>query len=392
MTTKSRSWTARWPWGLVFVLGCAAAYAWRQPRAPQLPQGVEPQQYQAANDDFQQRYGRPASRIEVLSLLAERAVHDERLPTAVACFREIPSTQRVYGPSARLQEAQVLLRLNRALEAERSFREFLSLAERNPAMAAPSVATARKWLLYILSVELRLEERKTLLAEIHAQGAADLFDSKQFFFPNLLIFHSTTGRERLAEFLREAPDDPQLLVAQARYLTMLGKLDESQRLLEPLCQERPNDRTASAALLECYFEQNDQDRFRQLARALPAERDEEPWLLMRMRGQFLLQQRRWHEAVAQFQRLLAQDPANPWANMGLARAYEELQEAPARDETQRKSLVLSRIRLNLKNVNDGNVPAIEELADACDQIDFTDAAAVFRQHAQRFKQAPAATR
>ena len=77
----------------------------------ELPAGVSPEQYRRAEQEFQEMYGRSAERRDVLLLLGEAAVHADRLQVALACFREVPTADPLYGPSARLQEGQVLARL-----------------------------------------------------------------------------------------------------------------------------------------------------------------------------------------------------------------------------------------------------------------------------------------
>lgn len=357
-----------------------------------MPAGITHARYTAAADQLQARYGRRPTRLEVLSLLAELAVQDEELATAAACFQQIPSTHPAFGRSARLQEGQILLRLNRARDAERSLREFLRLAAANPSTATEHVIVARNWLLYLLSVELRLEERKTLLAEIHAQGLADVFDSKQLYFPHLLLWHSSSGRHRLAQWLTEDPSDPQLRLAEGRYLIMEGRLAEARRWLSDLVEEHPGDRACAAALLECCFEQNDWDAFVERAQSLPAPAPDDPWLLTHMRAQWALREKRWDDAVAHFQQLLEADPANPWCPMGLAQAYAGLQQPHLQEAARQRALKLARIRQQLVTVKEDAPNASRKLSAECDELGLTDAAETFRRHAVRIERTLEATR
>ena len=374
---------------VVLVAALAVAGGWWLSRPAELPDGVSPAEYKQAKLRFLKMYRRNPGRIDVLSLAGELAVGEGRWATAVACFREVPSRDPKYGASARLQEGQVLLRLNRAHDAEQSFREFLSLAERIPSVPDEHVAVARKWLAYLLSVELRLEERKDLLADMHADGRADVFDSKQCYFPNLLLWHTSTGRRRLTEFLKEDPANRVLRLAEGRYLTAEGRLDEAQALLEELRADRQNDLEIAAALLECLFERNDWREFAVVAKSLPGYRPGEPWLLTRMRGEFAVHVGDWQAAVNHFEHVLEADRANPWCQMGLARAFAELKQPQARDEAQRRSLVLSRIRVSLVTVKDDDYHAALELASKCEQIGLREAAETFRQHASRIQSASA---
>lgn len=369
-------------------LACAV---WYLSRDAALPVGISQDEYSDAERRFQEKYGRQPGRLDVLSLLGELAVRESRLTTAAACFREIPTDDPKYGLPARLQEGHVLARLKRAGEAERSLREFLAHAS-NTWVHRNDVVAAYKWLGYLLSVELRFEERKALLAEMHARGLADVHDSTQYYFPHLLIWHSSSGREPLAEFLKQDPQNPLLRVALARYRTFEGRLDEARALLQDLHRENPDDLYCAAALLECHFERNDWDAFAGVIRKLPERGEGEPWLLTRMRGEFALDEGRWEDAARYFKRVQSVDPANPWAQMGLAEAYAKLERPEARQEALRRSLVLARIRSKLGNVTERDPAGSLELAAACDEIGLREAAEVFRRHAARINAAAGRTR
>lgn len=375
----------RWwkPAVLVAVLAGLAVIGWRQlPDGDELPEGVTPEQYAAAERRFQEMYSAEPDRVDVLSLVAELAVGEERLEAAVASFAEIPSEHPKYGLAARFQQGQVLVRLNRADEAEENLREFLHRAAANPsAVPAQHAMTAYKWLTYLLSVQLRLEDRKPVLAEMHRYGLADVLDSKQYFFPNLLILNSPAGRQRLLEFLKEDPEDPKLQVALGRYRTAEGRLEESQAFLKQLHQQRPDDLRVAAALLEAYFEGDDRESFGQIAAALPAPQSGEPWLLTRMRGEFALQQERYDEAVGHFERALQEDPAYLPCRMGLASALGELSATDARKKALRDVEVLAEIRVDLSNVEADDPAPILDLVAKCEQIGLREAAEIFRRHA-----------
>ena len=370
---------------VVLLAGLGLVVWWRL-RPAEHPQGVSAEDYKTAERKFLALYRRKPDRGDVLSLAAELAVQEGRLPTAVACFHAIPSTTRRYGLAARLQEGQVLLQLNRARDAEQNFQELLARAD-DMTVQEDQVIAAAKRLGYILSVELRFEERRALLAQVHARGQADLFDSKQYFFPSLLIWHSSTGRHRLTEFLEQDPENSLLITARGRYLTAEGRLTEARELLDEQRRQGSDDLRCTAALLECLFETSVWPGFIELAETLPAYEIGESWLLTRMRGEFDLYERRWENAARHFELVLEKDPADPACHMGLARAYAELQRPHDRDEIQRRALILARIRVNLVNVNDGDYDAVVELAGACEKIGFSEAAQTFGQHALRIERA-----
>jgi predicted Zn-dependent protease len=373
--------------GIAIVLMGATFVAFYVLRDERLPEGVSRTDYQNAEKKFRELYRKKGGRLDVLSVAGELAVADGRLPAALACFRAIPSATPRYGLPARLQEGQVLLRLNRAREAEHSFREYLERAARDPAVGRENLIAARKYLAYLLSVELRLEDRKSILADLHADGQADLGDSKQFFFPHLLLWHSSNARQRLSEFLAEDPDNPSLRAAEARYLTADGHLDEAQSRLETFIREHPGDLTGTAALLECIYERNDWKAFREAAASLPEYASGEPWFLTRLRGELALHDEDWQGAVLFFERVLAADPANPWSNMGLARAFAGLGRSDERAKAQHRSAVIARIRVNLVNAQEESPDAVERIAEECAELGFREAAEAFGAHAARIRAA-----
>lgn len=389
MSLRGRRWR-QWKVAIsiLVVAGCAgASILWFQWRRVELPEAVSREEYRSAERRFREIYDQEPTRLDALSLLAESAVVDERLETAVACFREIPSDHAQYGPSARLQEGQVLVRLNRARQAEQSLREFLSLAfSGQAAVSRRDVIVASDWLTYVLSVELRLEDLKAVLAKMHTHGLTDVFDSKQYYFPNLLIMNSPAGRKRLRDFLAEDPRNRVLRVAMGRYRTAQGRIEEARAVLADLHREYPEDLRCAAALLECHFESGDWERFRRVAETLPQYRRGEPWLLTRMRGEWALRQERWNEAVRHFSRALQGDPAYLACHMGLARAYRELGETEKREKALDRVSVLAEVRVNLINVTEKDPEPSRDLAQACEKIGLKDAAKTFRGHARRIAQ------
>lgn len=366
-------------WGIAILAALAVGAGWWCWPVP-LPNGITQRDYDIATRRFRDLYNRRPNRLDVLSIAGELAVRDDRLAAAAECFHQIPIGHPRYGAAARLQEAQVRLRLNQAVAAEQNFREYLGWMKGGD---PESVKLARKWLTYILSVELRFEERHLELAAAHEAGTADLSDSKQFFFPNLLIWNSATGKRRLADFMAADPADFGLQVAHGRYLTGSGQLDDALMTLNELHRQQPGGLSCTAALLECLFEKNDWNQFATIAKTLPEPVAAEPWLLTRMRGEFALHENRWDDAIRAFDRLAEMEPANPWSAMGLAKAYREQNRQAEREATLARALVLSRIRVSLSNVRENNVDAIRNLANECRQLGLAKAADVFDGHAVR---------
>lgn len=350
-----------------------------------LPAGLAESDYKRAAALFHTLAGRAPDRGDVLFTLGELATEEGRLETAAASLEAIPLTDPRYGLTARRKLGELLIRLDRVPQAEAVLREFLHLAGGDPSVSPEELDAARHWLSFLLSVELRFEERAAVLRDIHAAGRANVFDSKQLFFPNLLIWNSTLGRDRLQRFLEQAPDDPRLNVAEGRYLIGEGRLDDARSHLEQWQQRRPEDRSCLAALLECHFERNDWDAFEAVMATAPPPDDADPWLLTHLRGEHALHQRRWEEAVEHFSRLLRVEPAHAAACMGLARAYAQLGRTEESRRMQQRNLILARIRPALRKVTESDPSAAQELAAACEELEMPEAAQVFRNHADRIR-------
>ena len=350
---------------------------------PVLPAGVTESQYRRGERMFREIYpDRQPDHFDTVSMAGELAVVDEQSAHAVAWFREIPTDHPRYGLPARLQEGAALIELDRLVEAEASLREYWREMKKAEGVNLQQARDAFKRLEYILSLEIRLEERSGLLKEIHQAGLADIRDSKHLFFPNLLLLNSTKGREKIRAALEKDPDSRTLRLAHARYQTFQGAYDEAITLLKELRGEFPENRRVMAYLLEAYFESGRTGPFEQLAEELPPYNETEPWLLTRLRGEDALADQRFRDATAHFENVLAADPANAAAQMGLANAWGGLDETEKQEAALERSSVLAEIRVNLNNVQSDAMRALRDLAEKCRKIEFEPAAEMFALHAR----------
>ncbi len=348
-----------------------------------LPPGVTQADYDRAMKWFADMYpGVDADTIDVLSMAGELAVADQRYEIALASFRAIPSDHQRYGPSARLQQGTSALELHRAVEAEKSLREYLNLAKQSQYVRFDDVVAAYKWLNYILSVELRLEDRKLVMRELHQFGLADILDSKQYFFPNLLILNSPAGRARLQQFVDADPENVVLRIAQGRYKTLEGEFEQGVVILGKVLAENPGNVSAIAGLLEALFELNDWERFAGILGQAPPFDENEPWLLTRMRGEYALEERANEEALRYFQFVLKQDPANAPCQMGVVTALAELGRTDEHEVALQRSGILAEIRVNLSNADGDAFAALQGVSRNCQQIGFVSAAQAFAKYAE----------
>lgn len=379
--------TLLWMSAACIVMFAAAGLLFWWAAQPDLPAGVTTAEYDAAIARFQADGQSQPGENAVLLLIGQTALSEARLDVARACFSAIPDSDPRFGTSARLQGAQVALRLDLAREAEQNFRTFLSMASRRRDIDPMHVLTARQWLAYLLSAELRIEERQVVLRELHQSGRANVYDSKQLYLPNLLIWPSPVGRRKVKAFLEKDPNDPMLLTAWGRYLTAEGNPAAAREILEPLCNDDPKDLRRAAALLEATFEQSDWRSFEAAYQRMPPYRDFEPWLLTRLRARFALQQANWQEAVEQFERVLLVDPSDPASHAGLARAYGELDRTQDRDRELKVSATLAPMRVELVRVTEEDADASSHLAAQCREIGLLEAAETFSAHAARIARA-----
>lgn len=356
-----------------------------------LPAGLSLAEYRLAEKQFKERFPqREVRREEALLMAADLAAADHKPDVAVACYRAIPSDQSEFGLAARLQEGLLLIENNRATEAEAAFQAYLERARVATRLAPQDVITAFKWLTFILSVEIRLEERKPLLEELHAIGLADPLDSKQLYFPQLLILNSAAGRTRIEQFLKNEPQNVRVRLAHARYKTLEGQFDVGIELLEQLHKEYPADKGIAAALLEAYFESGQAEKLGPILASLPPHQPDEPWLLVRMRAESAMLAKDYPTAEQLFKAALAQDPTYAACQIGLSRVYAAQGNSEAQQQALNRSTIMADIRVNLTKVQPNAAAAASELAVKCTELGLTDAAKAFETHAENIKRSQAA--
>ena len=351
---------------------------------PPLPQGLSDEQFQRAVADWKGLFRTQPSREDVLMLIAETSLKRRQPETAVICFAAIDSSHPRYGKSARLQEAQVLLKLNKAAAAELSFQAFLQLASQDPASADPQqLAIAQRWLAWLMAVQLRFEDRIQWLDLLLKSPQADVYDAKQRFFPTLLIWASSLGSNRLREFLAEDPTNLNLVIAAARYDTAEGRPEQAAHSLRQLRRQHPGNLRVLAALLEALFELNQLNEFSAALAAAPPHQPDEPWLLTQLRAEHELRNQNFNAAEQLFKHVLHHDPANPACTMGLANCLAGQGRTAERQQIQQRALLLARIRVQLSEVTPRDPDAAKRLASDAGQLGYQSAADAFLELASR---------
>ncbi|MCA9051064.1 MAG: hypothetical protein KDA89_20150 [Planctomycetaceae bacterium] len=368
----------------VFCVVCViVALVWYR-GLPGLPEGVSRRDYKAAEQRWKRQNGRIPDSATVLFALGQTFLAKGEPTTAVRCFDAVPVTHLELSREARLQAATALLGLNRAREAEARFVKSITAATDESESGRHRTATARDWLVYLYSVQLRFEERHDVLRRLHADGDQRITDSKMYYFPSLLIWNSTRGEHRLNEFLAEDSSDVRLRIAQGRYLSGSGRIEEAKSVLSETLRAVPGNLSCVAALLECFYETADWEPADEILAGISGDSDDEPWLLSLMRGEHANHRGRFEVAERCFRRVLAQDFSNVTACMGLLRSLRERgAESDEAELLQERIRVLAVIRPRLQQIREQNPEAVQWLAEQCRRIGFTEAAQTFDDHAAR---------
>lgn len=382
-----RTLTGKYKYGLLGLvcLAIVLAFAIRMLRKDviNLPESVSQAALDETHQEFVELFHREPDEADLLMALAETAVRNEQPDVAIDCFNRIPSDHIRYGMNARFQEAEVLLRANRVEKAAACFREFLTLQENRPSLDRKYVRKARAWLVFMLTIQLRFEERKLILQQMIQNDEFDVYDAKQLYFPSLSANYSIQSSNRLGDFLEQAPTCRPLLIAQARYLVKQGKLFSADQLLHSLQLQYPTDSETIAATLECLFEMVDWKRFESLISAAPDFRPDEPWLLTQMRAEYARYLKDWPTAEKFFRKVLESDPANPACHMGLASVLYDLEKTGERKVIQERSVILAKIQVYLSAVDQNSPGGSRALARDAKSIGMDEAEQTFELLADR---------
>lgn len=375
------------------VLTAGVFAAWQLwPAEQPLPEGVDFRNYQLAKNRFIRLFDRQPDHYDTLMMLGESAAADGHSKLALAAFQAVSVDHPAYGAAAQLQQALMHLQLNQAGEAEHDLQAFLDrVSAEEASVDRQQLQTAQQWLRYLLSVQLRLDERHQLLAKLHESGETSLAESKQYFFPRLLIWNSDTGWTAVRKYLKSSPADLLLNVAHSRYLIARGRLQEADRLLSALQQDHFSHPMVVVATLELNFERDDWKRIdetlQQFRKYHPEERND-PFVVRWLSGELALRKNHPQRAANLFLRALDSDPTNPSVHMGLLKAYNQLDRADKAAVMKQKSQALARIRVGMERVSETSPDGIQQLIDECTAAGFDEAATQFQRHLDRLKTSP----
>ena len=267
---------------------------------------------QEAESKFRQMYQREPDHFDTVSIAAELAVSRDQFEVANQCFAEIPTSHLLYGPGARFQQGQVLLKLHQAAAAERQFREYLDL---------PGIEfriEAQRFLRYLLEIELRFEERQALLATMHAAGSLTPFEAMYHGFPSILRWNGELAVDRCRQFYERDPENLNLQIAWAQYLGGTAHAPEGLTLIDSCLAKHPSNARAVAVKMYLLSELEQYQSLAEIAAALPPPQRSDPWHMLRLRAQDALSRHDLDMAERCYRLYLENDASFTGCYIGLA--------------------------------------------------------------------------
>jgi tetratricopeptide (TPR) repeat protein len=372
--------------GTISVILAGLAFVWIAPSfndSLSIPSVVTVKEREIARRSFEKQYGRAPNRDDILSWMAEWYLARKRLGDAVICFAEIPTAHPKYGRMARFQQGRTLLTLHRAIEAEQQFHELITAEEQEPAIEPRYLFDARQRLRHILEVELRFEERQSLLRGVVARGEADHFEIVAYCFPTQLRWNGPQATEWVEEFYAVDSTHPMIRIAKGRYLTGQGKLPDARTLLAAVVQEFPTDLRGMAAFIACLREADASEEVDRLMADLPPQSPDDSWLLLLQRGDHALQNGNSQAAVLAYEQVLRTDRTSGAAWQGLINATRLSGDAARRAEAIQMAAGLGRIQSHLgKGIQRPSDPnSFLDVADLCAEIGLDREGLILTQYA-----------
>ena len=334
---------------VAIVAAVVAGWVWFGRMSVPLPAGVTQQDYERVAQRLQRTSSQSVDRDAVFFRLGIEQTTHQKWQTAAALFASIDPLRSHHGREARYLQAQSVLQLDRLRESERLFREYLAdapIVGKQPWLTQPSREDrlqALHYLSYLLAVELRFEERQTLLAGLVKSGNADLFDTLACHFQSLMEWNNTHGVERLENACRVSPEDWQLQAILGQYRIAQGRSEVARELLTVCRDKLPSDLTIAADYLTCLHELGDDEAYLEMATGLPPMVDGEPLELLRHRGEVMLLQNRPADAEVYLLQAITRDPANVACRLGYAKALLALNRIERR--TQELATIQNLVRI-----------------------------------------------
>ncbi len=363
-----------WSAAAILCLGAGilSSSAWTRWHSPRLPAGISPESYSRAAREFHRSQGRKPESADVLYGLAMHQIDARDWKTADGCLAGIPHDHPRYGQPATFMRAQVLLQLNHLPDSEQLVHRLLDREARSPSpwITPEDCLEARHFLSLNLAWQLRFEERQQLLWNMVEHQAGSLFDTLAACFPTLMEWYSVEGAQRIEEASLAFPQDVRLRAVLALYRLAQGRIDVARELVVCCRNEAPDDLRILSAWLAVYHETSDWPALGRCVHQLPPPREEDPWLLLRLRGQVQIHEGSYEAAADCFRCVLARDPANAESHVGLARVCQALNRPEERSRHLAAAQALARIqnRLGWAAGQDAAPAPLIEIAELSESI------------------------
>lgn len=247
---------------------------------------------------------------------------------AVDWLRRVPDDSPE-GANARCREADALLQLNRAVDAQRALLRALELDPRS--------LEARRGLIHLYRWQDRVVEARQLLWEAyeltppHERAAllAEWFRIKFGQYP------SAVAHQRLRDLMLAQPDDVDTAIALGRWSLKERQLGWAHTVLQQVVRQRPEKIEARAGLVECLIELGHAEEVERLLKDWPADqRDARFWRLEAMWQQEYAGD--YAAAATNYRRLLEAEPDDWPARFRLATCLRRVDRADEAEREQRE--------------------------------------------------------
>ena len=196
-------------------------------------------------------------------MLAETEFRRGQVDEALRCVSHVPS-RSANGPAARLLEGTLLLNAGQASRAETVLNECLKLD--------PDNLDARRRLVFLYAIELRREELRQVLWELHELRALQTTDLVLLSGSTFIVWNAAEIAGMIERYAASDERDVAARVAAGRYRLRQNELDAARAILEEACRLAPNDEAPRAALADCLLDRGEFEELRQLIERIPPGR------------------------------------------------------------------------------------------------------------------------
>jgi tetratricopeptide (TPR) repeat protein len=231
-------------------------------------------------------------------MLADVTFRAGRIQEALQAVRRVPS-RSANGVPARLLEGTLLIMVGEASRAEAVLNECLALDSTS--------IEARRRLVFLYGIELRREELRRVLWELHALGATEATDLVLLSGSTFIVWNAKEIMGTIERFAEADPQHVPARIALGYYRRRQNDFDGARRDLFEACRLAPTDCEAHVALLDCLFDQDDLDEASRILSRVPNEWHEDGRLLY-FRGRMAERAGEFERAIQWYRDAIAMDP------------------------------------------------------------------------------------